>query len=214
MSKRSVTLLGVFVAVGAGVSGILYKMAAGSSSAEGHRAQAPAVASVEMPLLPPAAPAGMRAVSVAPSNGRAVAGRLVPGSRVDLLITEPAVDDPMRVKTTALEQVLVLATRDKAQSDARGQPYRPMMTMLVTPEQAEMLTLAANEGRIEVVLPDEPNAQPEPRPSPEIPVAVTPPPPPPPPAPVRRQVEIIRGETRTMETVGIEKSVKSSVEEE
>jgi pilus assembly protein CpaB len=176
-------------------------------------------------------PPGMRAVSVAVNNVIGVAGFVLPGTRVDVLVTgqAPGGGDNNRMTTTVLENILVISAGTKMQPDARGQPENvPVVTMLVTPEQAELLTLAANEGRIQLVLrnptddkaqkpsgvrvstlysgsaPEKPKEQPRPRPV-RVMTAVATPPPPPPPPPVKQQVEIIRGEKRAVETVGFEK---------
>jgi Flp pilus assembly protein CpaB len=57
------------------------------------------------------------------------------------------------VTTTCLQNILVLSAGQTIQPDARGQAINtPTVTLLVNPEQAETLTLAGNEGRIQLVL--------------------------------------------------------------
>jgi pilus assembly protein CpaB len=57
------------------------------------------------------------------------------------------------VTTTCLQNILVLSAGQTIQPDGRGQAINtPTVTLLVTPEQAEVLTLAGNEGRIQLVL--------------------------------------------------------------
>src|SRR5262249_44108612 len=99
-------------------------------------------------------PTGMRAVSVRVNDVIGVAGFVLPGSRVDVLITgSPPSGSDTRMTTTVLQNILVISAGTKIQPDARGQAENvPVVTMLVTPEQAETLTLAANEGRIQLVL--------------------------------------------------------------
>lgn len=177
-------------------------------------------------------PTGMRAVSVRVNDVIGVAGFVLPGTRVDVLVTgQPAGSgEGGRMTTTVLQHILVISAGTKIQADARGQPENvPVVTMLVTPEQAEILTLAASEGRIQLVLrnpTDEKGNRPSgvrvaalysgavaekpkpalrPRPAPRVLPAVAPPPPPPP-APVRQEVEMIRGERRAVETVGLMKN--------
>ncbi|MBI3695018.1 MAG: Flp pilus assembly protein CpaB [Acidobacteria bacterium] len=181
-------------------------------------------------------PAGMRAVSVAVNNVIGVAGFVLPGTRVDVLVTGTPAGrgDSTRMTTTVLQNILVISAGTKIQPDSRGQPENvPVVTMLVTPEQAEILTLASNEGRIQLVLrnptddktqkpvgvhvaalygnglPDKPKAPAQPR---TVQVKASVPLPPPaaaPPAPVKQVVEMIRGEKRAVETVGVEKPEKN-----
>ncbi len=178
-------------------------------------------------------PTGMRAVSVRVNDVIGVAGFVLPGSRVDVLITgTPPAGGDTRMTTTVLQNILIISAGTKIQPDARGQAENvPVVTMLVTPEQAETLTLAANEGRIQLVLrnptdektqkpagvrltslyaggaPEKPKAEPKARPVRVAPVVVAAaPPPPPPPPPAKPQVEMIRGEKRAVETVAFEKN--------
>ena len=109
------------------------------------------------------------------------------------------------------------------QPDNKGQPENvAVVTVLVTPSQAEVLTLASSEGRIQLALrnnSDEKTAEtagvraveifrgagrPEPEPSRPVraaaprpaPVAVAAPAPPPPP-----QIELIKGDRKSIEVV-------------
>lgn len=101
-------------------------------------------------------PPGMRAVSVKVNDVVAVAGYAVPGTRVDVLLTGNANrdNDPGKVlTTTVLENVQVIAAGQKLQTNANGQPENvPVITLLVSPEDAQKLTLAASEGRIQLAL--------------------------------------------------------------
>jgi pilus assembly protein CpaB len=55
--------------------------------------------------------------------------------------------------TTVLQDITVLSAGQTLQSDPRGQAINaPVVTLLVTPEQAEVLTLAGNEAKIQLVL--------------------------------------------------------------
>jgi pilus assembly protein CpaB len=177
--------------------------------------------------LAPSIPAGMRAVTVRVSDVVGVAGFVLPGLRVDVLVTgRPEGTSAETVTTTVLQNILVLSAGTTIQNDPRGSAISaPNVTLLVTPEQAEVLTLAGNEGRIQLVLRNgsdqaiekttgtklnalyrgmaktEPVSAPRPQPRPRpVVVAAAPvaPPPPPPPA----EVIMIRGNTRSVETVG------------
>lgn len=103
--------------------------------------------------LPSLIPPGMRAVSVRVNEVVAVAGFVVPGTRVDVLLTgnPRGTDEPLT--TTVLENVEVLAAGQKLQHSAQGEPQSvPVITLLVSPEDAQKLTMASNEGRIQLTL--------------------------------------------------------------
>ncbi len=179
-------------------------------------------------------PTGMRAVSVRVNEVIGVAGFVLPGTRVDVLVTGslPGSGNEGRMTSTVLQNIQVISAGSKIEANAKGQAENvPVVTMLVTPQQAEVLTLAANDGKIQLVLRnatddktdrtggvragalyagariDPPKETPKPRPaSRPIPTVAPPPPPPPPPPPVRQEVEMIRGEKRAVETVGLEKN--------
>ena len=54
---------------------------------------------------------------------------------------------------TILGNVLILSAGEHLAPDATGRPQRvPVVTLLLTPEQAEMVTLAQTQGRIQLVL--------------------------------------------------------------
>jgi pilus assembly protein CpaB len=103
--------------------------------------------------LAPIIPVGMRAVTVRVNEVVGVAGFVLPGMRVDVLVTGRMPDSNSTVTTTVLQNMLVLSAGQTIQPDSRGQAINaPTVTLLVTPEQAETLTLAGNEGRIQLVL--------------------------------------------------------------
>ena len=181
--------------------------------------------------LAPTIPVGMRAVSVRVNDVAGVAGFVLPGMRVDVLVTGRLPSDPGSITSTCLQNIQVLSAGTTIQADAKGQAMpSPTVTLLVSPDQAETLTLANSEGHIQLVLrnssdqtiektsgravaelynrhptptPKE-NDTPKPRPRPVAPLAPAPPPvvavaPPPPPPP--DQVVVIRGTTKTIETL-------------
>lgn len=103
--------------------------------------------------LAPTIPVGMRAVSVRVNDVAGVAGFVLPGMHVDVLVTgrPPSGDGDMT--TTCLQNILVLSAGQTMQADARGQAMpSPTVTLLVDPEQAETLTLAGSDGHIQLVL--------------------------------------------------------------
>ena len=97
---------------------------------------------------------GMRAVSVRVDEVIAVAGFVVPGTRVDVLVTiAPSGAGQSKVSRVVLQNVEVVAAGQSVTRDAEGKPMTvTVITLLVTPPQAEVLTLAATEGRIQLAL--------------------------------------------------------------
>lgn len=99
-------------------------------------------------------PEGMRAVSVRVDEVVGVAGFVLPGTRVDVLVTVmPGTDRTQTTTRIILQNVRALAADQQYQQDTDGEPrYVTVVTLLVTPEDAEALTLAATEGRIQLAL--------------------------------------------------------------
>jgi pilus assembly protein CpaB len=96
---------------------------------------------------------GMRAEAVRVNDVTAVAGFVVPGTRVDVLVTgnPPGSSGPQTV--TVLQDVAVLASGQKTDRSATGEPQNSsVVTLLVSPEDSEELALASQEGRIQLVL--------------------------------------------------------------
>jgi pilus assembly protein CpaB len=103
--------------------------------------------------LSPVIPLGMRAVSVRVNEVVGVAGFVLPGMRVDVLVTGSPPEQKEPMTTTVLQNIQVLSAGQNIQPDSRGQAVNvPVVTLLVTPDQAEILTLAGNEGHIQLVL--------------------------------------------------------------
>ena len=105
--------------------------------------------------LAPSIPVGKRAVSLRVNDVVAVAGYVIPGSRVDVLITGsiPGQHQNGPELRTILQNIEVLSAGTNIQRDAEGKPVSvPVITVLVSPEDAETLSLASNETRIQLVL--------------------------------------------------------------
>lgn len=103
-------------------------------------------------------PQGMRASAVKVNDVVGVAGFATPGMRVDVLITgvppgsAPNSGDGTRVRTL-LQNIEVLSAGNDIQRDTEGKPHSvQVVNLLVTPEQAELLSLASNETKIQLVL--------------------------------------------------------------
>jgi pilus assembly protein CpaB len=100
-------------------------------------------------LIPP----GMRAVSVRVNEVIGVAGFVTPGTRVDVLLTGNPSGAPEQLTTTVLENVAVIATGQKLERNNAGEPQlTPVITLLVSPDDAQKLTLATSQGKIQLAL--------------------------------------------------------------
>lgn len=104
--------------------------------------------------LPIVIPEGMRAVSVKVDEVIGVAGFVLPGTRVDVLVTLSDNSERQEAATRLiLQNVQTLASGQTIQKNANGEPQTAtVITLLVTPEEAEKLTLAATEGQIQLAL--------------------------------------------------------------
>ena len=104
--------------------------------------------------LPPTIPAGMRAISVKVNEVIGVAGFTVPGTRVDVLAMVRNNNDSMSRIVVSNVQVLTSGTKyDQEESRKDGKPIRTtVVTLAVTPSDAERIALAASEGNIILAL--------------------------------------------------------------
>jgi pilus assembly protein CpaB len=104
--------------------------------------------------LPATIPEGMRGLSVAVTAVVGVAGFVGPGTMVDVLATGKLPGSGQdKITRTILENVRVLAAGQKIEQDKDGKPQTvPVITLLVTPEDAAKLTMAATEGKIQLSL--------------------------------------------------------------
>jgi len=151
-------------------------------------------------------PSGMRAVAVRVNDVVGVAGFVVPGMRVDVLISglPPGGNSAAQGSQTRtlLQNIEVLSAGQDFKKDNEGKPLGVgVVNLLVTPEQAEMLSLASNQTVIQLVLRNPLDTQmaktpgtavvelfavngPKKRPDPQKVYIRAPKPAPPPPAPV------------------------------
>ena len=106
--------------------------------------------------LPPTIPSGMRAMSVKVDVVVGVAGFVVPGTRVDVVVTIRRMDnDREPMSRTVVNNVLVLTsgTRLDQEQAKDGEPQpATVVTLAVTPSDAERIALAASEGKISLAL--------------------------------------------------------------
>src|SRR5438105_931545 len=100
-------------------------------------------------------PPGMRAVAVRVNEVVGVAGFVVPGARVDVLISGsvPNSGNLGTLTRTLLQNVEVLSAGQDFKKDAEGKPIVvQVINLLVNPEHAEQLSLAASQTQIQLVL--------------------------------------------------------------
>jgi pilus assembly protein CpaB len=173
--------------------------------------------------LAPVIPSGMRAVAVKVNDVVGVAGFVLPGMRVDVLVTgrPPGREGEGSMTKTILQDILVLSAGQTIEPEARGKAIiAPVVTLLVTPAQAETLTLSS-EWRIQLVLRSGGDRTIEKTPGQDLtelfggvskPAAAAPSRPrtfvmsPPAPAPpVTDDIVVFRGTQRTVEQVGVRK---------
>lgn len=103
--------------------------------------------------LPGLIPPGMRAMSVRVNEVVSVAGFVLPGTRVDVLLTGNPTGSGEQQTTTVLENVAVIAVGPHLERNSSGEPQSvPVITLLVSPDDAQRLTLASTEGRIQLIL--------------------------------------------------------------
>ena len=106
--------------------------------------------------LAPTIPQGMRACAVRVDEVVGVAGFVIPGSRVDVLVSgnPPGPEASQGIETqTLLQNIQVLSAGTDIAKDNEGKPQQvQVVNLLVTPEQAETLSLAANTMKIQLVL--------------------------------------------------------------
>jgi pilus assembly protein CpaB len=103
--------------------------------------------------LPSLITPGMRAVSVRVNEVVSVAGFVMPGTRVDVLLTGTPTGGSDQETTTVLQDVRVLASGHTLEKSATGEAQNtPVITLLVTPDDAQRLTLASSQGHIQLAL--------------------------------------------------------------
>ncbi len=98
-------------------------------------------------------PEGQRALSVRVDDVVAVAGFVGPGTMVDVLVTGDVPGGNNTITKVVLEDIRVLAAGQKVEQDKEGKAQTvTVVTLQVTPEQANKLTMASTEGKIHLAL--------------------------------------------------------------
>jgi pilus assembly protein CpaB len=109
--------------------------------------------------LAPLIPSGMRACTIQASLASGVAGLILPGNRVDVLLSMTnagnANDTTGGGSTTTLLQnaeILAVDQQMDAPADAKADAKLQSVTLLVTPDQAARLELGQEKGRLHLTL--------------------------------------------------------------
>jgi pilus assembly protein CpaB len=98
-------------------------------------------------------PDGMRAISLKSDQIVGVAGFLLPGTHVDVLVTLRTPGSTDAQTSTVLQDAEILAAGQKIQPDPEGKPTTvDVVTLLVDPKDAERVALASTQGSVHFVL--------------------------------------------------------------
>lgn len=98
-------------------------------------------------------PPGQRAMAVAINDIAGISGLIQPNSRVDVMVTSTDLTTQKQTAKLFMENMRVLSVGTAIQRDASGKSITaPSVTLGVTPEQAERLAIAMNQGAIQLVL--------------------------------------------------------------
>jgi pilus assembly protein CpaB len=127
---------------------VLYPLAAGEPILERQLSSPGSSSGLTMKI-----PDGMRAISLRSDEVVGVAGFLLPGTHVDVLVTLRVANQPDPVTSTVLQDAEILATGQKSEPDPEGKPTTAtVVTLLVKPEDAERVVLASTQGSVHFVL--------------------------------------------------------------
>jgi pilus assembly protein CpaB len=99
----------------------------------------------------------MRAVALRVNDVVGLAGFVLPGMRVDVLVAgNPPGGEQSRVglvSRTVLQNLEVLSANQRIDRTASGKPEdAQVVNLLVTPDEAEILNLASGEAKVQLVL--------------------------------------------------------------
>jgi pilus assembly protein CpaB len=104
-------------------------------------------------LLPVMIPPGMRAMAVPVDEVSGVAGFVMPHTRVDVLVALRVQAGMESAKAKiVLENIEVLAIAQQLDNASRQPQVVRVVTLLVTPEEAERLALASREGTLRLAI--------------------------------------------------------------
>jgi pilus assembly protein CpaB len=127
---------------------VLYPLAAGEPILERQLAAPGSTAGLSMKI-----PDGMRAISLRSDQVVGVAGFLLPGTHVDVLVTYRPLNAADSVTSTVLQDVQIIATGQKMEPDPEGKATTTdVVTLLCAPEDAEKVVEASALGSVHFVL--------------------------------------------------------------
>jgi pilus assembly protein CpaB len=103
--------------------------------------------------LPILIPEGMRAFALRVDDVISVAGFVLAGTRVDVLLTLQPPGSTEFITRTVLQNLEVASAGPTYIQDPEGKPVQVnVVTLYVTPEQSEQLALATKQGQIQLTL--------------------------------------------------------------
>lgn len=97
-------------------------------------------------------PAGRRAISIKVNEVTGISGFVAPGSHVDVLLTVAAEDDEPARTRVILQDTEVLAIAQSIENRDSRPVVVNTVTLNVSPRQAEVVTLATNQGSLHLVM--------------------------------------------------------------
>jgi pilus assembly protein CpaB len=103
-------------------------------------------------VMPMLIPFGMRAVSVQVDEVSDVAGFVLPHSRVDVLVSTQSEGTGKAFAKVVLQNVEVLAVAQEVEEQNDKPTVVKVVTLLVTPQEAERLALASRSGTLRLAM--------------------------------------------------------------
>jgi pilus assembly protein CpaB len=96
---------------------------------------------------------GKRALAVKGDKVIGISGFILPGNRIDVIVTLRNEKNKKDMTKIVLERILVLATGTQIEENDKGEPAPvDVYTLEVTPEEGEKLALAATRGKLRFAL--------------------------------------------------------------
>ena len=127
---------------------VLFPLAAGEPITERQLAAAGTGAGLATRI-----PDGMRAISLKSDQVVGVAGFLLPGTHVDVLVTYRSLNSPDSITSTVIQDAQIIAAGQKMEPDPEGKPTTTdVVTLLVTPDDAQRAVEASSLGTVHFVL--------------------------------------------------------------
>ena len=103
-------------------------------------------------VLPFLIPDGMRAMSIPVTPVSDMAGMILPLTRVDVLVTSGEAGGPSERTRIVLQNVQVIAVQTSLESTGNEPQHAEVVTLLVTPNDAERLAAAIHLGTLQLAM--------------------------------------------------------------